>query len=790
MEQVDGNTSRSLQRYKLLRELLEEAAIARRELKELKGEDIEDLPADRFRPLTALNRTGRHFLQFQKKAKQETVYLSGGVPQQQKPVPAAVTPLVLVITDASGGLGCLEPLFRAMEFPCIAYDPLEDFPCWNVTSMEQMAELAAHTVLDGLPPPDRCPDLVVAGVGQGAVLAHALGTKLQNLGVTSALILLEGAGALVDEAAGVDWTPADQRQLLCQVAAQFHDLSTAGGRRAVSKEAIVVRLSILATAAHQLDLLSMLCPREWERRIWAAQVEAAMLRFAVFRRLVNNYTPDVSPPPAQQEATPSQYAGQVTALLQRDHGRGCGTALTRGGPDGCWRQVVPSCQPVALLLLPWTLRREWPRDEVRRIETLVRFAVRLQDEAFRERAHRLVAALEAGGSPRGKGGVARMADLGSEAAHEEGEEEGEGEKRAVIQKAEELRPPTLCIIEPLNALARDMVRMEAEKTVDEETSLEGMASSPRAAHRRFKAPRSSSAGRLAVWMFHTETGQITGAQRAFSKLLDRPTFGLSLGPDALRNARSLEALAAHYCEAILSMQLQGPFLLLATASPVSAALAHSAALRMQDLGRRCGIILADCGIGHHDRALEAEVGEMGPPFYFPNPSTYAIYYFLLDYGTPVGAIAALEAALRGAFTPWEQLLLIDGYRPQTVADDAQASAEWDEILYATLLRSNALKDMLLLQHARRGAPGADPVESMFLGEVALLPPRGREGMLLMAPARFYVQVGRRRVRRVDLPTHHVDSLATAEGREAAAACVNRACRRIQRHMLPGSMNVL
>lgn len=685
-------------------------------------------------------------------------------------------PVLIVCVDAAGGLGCLEYFFRSMECPCFCYDPLEEHDNWQASTLEEVAMKAFETLVTELPL--HLGNLVIAGIGYGAVLAHAISTQIEiERSVQVSVVLIEGAGVLLSDGASVEWIETESRRLLLQLSTQIFDIASANGRRAVNKEAIMIRLSQLQSTSQQMYELSKLCPRLWEQRAWSAQVEAAVIRFAFISGLVDAYRPlsrggDCGSSPTKKREF--LFSGQVAAFLQRDRGRDCSACISNGGPEDIWKETLLVCQPIALFLLPWSMQREWPPNEVRRVENMLKFIVRLQEKSFRERAHRLVAILEAQAQeePEGRalasGFEAGIDVLVNGQSEEQVLDESKPYNGNQETKIYSKRIPSYCLVQALNTIAQAYLRERSSREPVRKNTV--------------------SAKNPTIWVFHTETGQITQGQVLLGRLLDLPSFGISLGPDAMNSASSIEDLTNAYCEAILALQRDGPYLLIGTGSPVSAALAHRTALRMQDLGRQCGLIISDCYLGTVKEQLPDNVQPRRDIVLVPDIITYAIFYFLVDFGMVTGPIGGLEHLLRETFTAWEQLLLIDQYRPR-IATGEEVGAEWDEALYSTLLRANWLKLMLQKQKrwAETGTAGEkhieDDAEMLFRGEAAILLPRGVEGILMMASTKNgYIHIGERKVWQCELPCEHGDSLTTLEGRRAAREAINRACRRILKRL--------
>lgn len=741
---------------------MDAAQTLRDSFKERQRDVVDSLPIERFAPLVPMNASGFR------------------VKRDDKPrrTSSSNRPILIVCVDAAGGLGCMEYFFRSMECPCFCYDPLEERENWHASTLEEMAMKAFETIVTELP--QYLGNLVIAGIGYGAVLAHAISTQIQiERSIHASVVLMEGAGVLYGDGASVDWIDTERRNLLLRLSTQLFDISSANGRRAVNKEAIMIRLAQLQSTTEQMAELSRLCPRQWDQRAWSAQVEAALIRFAVISGLVDAYRPLSSRKDdgcSTIDDRDSLFGGQVAAFLQRDRGRSCRMCISNGGPDEVWKETLLVCQPIALFLLPWSMQKDWPPHDVKRVENMLRFIVRLQEKAFRERAHRLVAVLEGQegqAEPKDKdlagdfeAGIDVFVNGQSDEQVLDDSKASNGDRHTHIS-AEKI--PSYCLVQALNTIAQVYLR--------DKSSIESVRKS------------TLSAKNPTAWIFHTETGQITQGQILLGRLLDLPCFGVSLGPDAMNSSSSMEDLARAYCEAILTLHRDGPYLLIGTGSPVSAALAHSTALRMQDLGRQCGLIISDCYLGSVKEQLPDNLQPRKDILLVPDIITYAIFYFLVDFGMVTGPIGGLEHLLRETFTAWEQLLLIDQYRPRT-ANGEEVGAEWDEALYSTLLRANWLK--LLLQKQRRCTETGIVVEKrmeatdnsmLFCGESAILLPRGVEGMLMMASTKNgYICTGERKVWQCELPCEHGDSLTTLDGRRAARDAINRACRRILKRL--------
>lgn len=101
--------------------------------------------------------------------------------------------------------------------------------------------------------------------------------------------------------------------------------------------------------------------------------------------------------------------------------------------------------------------------------------------------------------------------------------------------------------------------------------------------------------RLPLWLVHGETGSISSGLKDVATVLPLPCYGLAMGGDAA-NLNSLNELAAHYVAAITAVQPQGPYLLVGC-SISGAAVAHTAAMQLQGMGERVGLILLDGCLG-------------------------------------------------------------------------------------------------------------------------------------------------------------------------------------------------
>ena len=750
--------------------MLKAAAAQKRAREEAENPNIifTKRPADRFETLVPINYAGRRCL--------ETEQLNH--PSE---------PILVVCADASGGLGVLEPAFRFMELPCFALDILQDESIWHAENLHVAATTAARVLDTSLP---FCKNLIICGIGLGGLLAHALCVEIEkDTLLCCALVLLEGSGILPDNAAAVDWIDARYRDILCLLSAQAYDMSVSAGRRAVSKEAIVVRLSVVDSAKEQLRLLGMLCPRKDDRRSWAVQVEAIMLRFAIYRKLASGYVSE------------GNYSGQGAALLQREWGRACYTCLERGGPDKVWAPILPSLEPIALFVMPGRgLRIEgWSVWEINKFDSELRFIVRLQDKSFRERAHKIIGALLAAEqiqarflpmgdvideiefTDAGSGAVHRRAGHGFQANISlDAQRELHDAYRTSTQKGQdEVLPSLYCTVLAINREARAYIE-ERTRNVYHYARGATPASESSSATGSIRQERKTP-----LFMFHTECGEITQGQRALATHAQRPVFALALGPDALLNASSLEALSLHYYKAIISTQPHEPYMLIGTGSLTSAALAHATAMHMQRAELRTGMIFADCAVTF-DATLEAQLNSRGslvPPFYIPDAVAYGLYYFLTDIGTLHCTIADFAEQMHGTFTPWEQLLLLDGSRPPTIACEPNASAAWDTALYAVVQRCAALKQLLVQDEIQRAAPSYDFREGLFEGYTTLLMPRGIEGLLMESAIKDYVLIGKNMVKRVGLGLLHGEGMTTNIGQGRLGKAIRQAAARMEKKLL-------
>jgi len=172
----------------------------------------------------------------------------------------------------------------------------------------------------------------------------------------------------------------------------------------------------------------------------------------------------------------------------------------------------------------------------------------------------------------------------------------------------------------------------------------------------------------------------------------------------------------------------------------------------------------------------------GPLLHAPDETSYVLFYFLSEFAALGGGMEAFSQRMREAYTAWEQLAIVDSYRPDPVNGTEAEGRIWDAVLYDMLQSCKTLKHMMAGRDADRRAPGsrnADDDHGVFKGAVALLPPRGREGLVMTMECRQFFDFPGGRVARIDLPCAHTQCIMNSDGREVTGGMIEDVCVKLE-----------
>jgi thioesterase domain-containing protein len=444
-------------------------------------------------------------------------------------------PILVVFCDANGTLGGLDAVLAALALPAFAVRLPPDDALWECADVAELAAVAVKALRRALPPGGA--PLVLAGVGFGGVLAHEAALQLDAATDRAAAVaLLEGAHAVANPAATLNWLAPAARKEVCQAAAALYPaVRAAAGAAAPSLDAFAARLASISGFDAQLDYVASFKPQEEAPAAWDKRIDALLARLGYYKTIVDAY------------AAADIFPGQTLVF-----GAAGGGGLQGGGPGGAWERIRFLVQPAAAHELSLT---SGPAAAAAALAEALRGAVRRRADAEERTAGGSALALM---SPR----------FSPDAAPQPA-------------PATDSPAPTICLVLPLNRLCperRYILRRSGRAAVG---TPQALAAPPLA--------------RVPLWLLHTERGDLSGGQKELAAALPLPCYGLGMGADAEQCA-SFEELAAAYCAAVTAMQPAGPYLLLG-ASVVGCQLAHAMAARLHAQGRAAGLVLLDGCVG-------------------------------------------------------------------------------------------------------------------------------------------------------------------------------------------------
>lgn len=264
-------------------------------------------------------------------------------------------PVVLLCTDANGGVSGLQQFLCGVQLPVYAVTlPLDDAIA-ETESIEELAELvlkAARAQVWRRRPGAR---LVFAGVGFGGVIAFEAAVQMhRETGLSCPLLLFDGLGTITEHLEAFFWMEEESDAAaddLAQIATLLHPTIAQArihGKPVLTKEGFAARLHSLPSYEAQLDFIAQHKPPEETQEAWDDKIHALLTRLYYYRTLTATYVPSRHLP------------GECLLFAGPGEDRGWtgGSMHAEWGPGGVWEAIRASTMPVEVLNFPSGLYEE------------------------------------------------------------------------------------------------------------------------------------------------------------------------------------------------------------------------------------------------------------------------------------------------------------------------------------------------------------------------------------------------------------------------------------------------
>jgi len=212
----------------------------------------------------------------------------GGLPQGN--------PAVIICCDANGSLGGLESVLSSIELPVYAVRLPMDDALWEAADLPELATIAVKCVQRAVPA--GATPLVLAGVGFGGLLAHEMALQMDaSNDRVAALALFEGAHAIANPAATLNWLSPEERRDACQAAtAVYAAVRDAVGGMAPPMDTFVSRLASISGFDAQLDYVASFRPAAEAPAVWDQRIDDTLARLGYYKTIADAYAPsDIFP---------------------------------------------------------------------------------------------------------------------------------------------------------------------------------------------------------------------------------------------------------------------------------------------------------------------------------------------------------------------------------------------------------------------------------------------------------------------------------------------------------------
>lgn len=257
-------------------------------------------------------------------------------------------PVVVLCTDANGGISGLETFCSIVQVPIFAVTlPLDEKMMEEVTTLTELAELVAKAARAQILRRRPGARLLMAGVGFGGVVAFEAAAWLQSeTGMAYPLLLFDGLGTVLEHLEAFFWMVDEEDEELDELAQTVAVLyptmleAQKHGKPVLTKEGFAARLYGLETFEAKLDWIATHKPPEMPTQEWDDKIHELLLRLSYYRTLTASYHPKRHCP------------GECFLFASYMEDRVGGSLMQEGGPGGCWQTIASACLPVEVLAFP------------------------------------------------------------------------------------------------------------------------------------------------------------------------------------------------------------------------------------------------------------------------------------------------------------------------------------------------------------------------------------------------------------------------------------------------------